>query len=149
MEEVQKLQVERVAARARLEWLDRKVAACKIILEEEDNFTAQSRRVKVEQGEKAKTIELVKEIVMASGTAGILPREVREEIEKVGLNPGPQVVSNALSRWKARDYTIEIGGRHYWKAYLSEDELQKAKPRKMRGVAGQAWEPTLESLAGV
>ena len=71
MEEVQKLQVERVAARARLEWLDRKLAACSVILEEEDNSTAQTRRVKVEYGEKAKTIELVKEIVMASGTAGI------------------------------------------------------------------------------
>lgn len=145
LEEVQKLQVERRANLARLEVIDRKLAACNVILEDEGNSTPPRSTVKLERGERPKTIELVKEIVMASGTAGILPREVRGELEKAGVVLSPQVVSTALSRWRKRDYTVEIDGRYYWKAYLSDIELQKVRPRKRRDLTRRTWEPPTAS----
>ncbi|WP_263352851.1 hypothetical protein [Acidicapsa acidisoli] len=99
----------------------------------------------MEREERAKIIEVVKEIVMASGNAGMLPREVRAELQKAGVVTGSQVVTNALSRWKLRDYTVEIDGRHYWKAYLSDIELQKAKPRIRRGSTQRGWDRPTES----
>lgn len=141
LEEVQKLQAERRANLARLEVIDRKLAACNVILEDEGNSTP----IRLERGERPRTIELVKEIVMASGTAGIMPREVRAELEKAGVVLSPQVVSTALSRWRKRDYTVEIEGRYYWKAYLSDIELQKVRPRKRRDPTRRSWEPPTES----
>jgi len=149
LEKLEILQAERVAVRTRLEHIDRLLEAIRIVLKAEESYsTAQGGTVKRERGDRAKTIELVKEIVMASGATGILPREVRAELEKTGIQPGPQVVTNALSRWKMRDYTVEIGGRHYWKSYLSEEELKKVKPRRRRGVTRQAWESPSGTLGG-
>jgi len=143
--EVQILLAERATTLARLEWIDRKLAAWNVVLEDEPDFTP-SVRVKPE--ERAKTIELVKELIMASGKTGMLPREVRAELQRSGVVTGSQVVTNALSRWKLRDYTVEIDGRHYWKAYLSEEEIQKAKPRLRRGSARQAWGSPTGTLTG-
>ena len=150
-EKLETLQAERVVVKTKLEHIDRLLEAIRIVLKAEESYsTAYGGTVKRERGEdRAKTIELVKEIVMASGAAGILPREVRAELEKTGIQPGPQVVTNALSRWKMRDYTVEIGGRHYWKSYLSEEELQKVKPRRRRGVTVRTWESPSETLGGI
>jgi hypothetical protein len=146
-EKLETLQAERLAVRTKLEQIDRLLEAISIVLEAEEHYsTAQPVTVKWERGDRAKTIELVKEIVMASGTAGILPREVRVKLEKTGIHPGPQVVTNSLSRWKKRDYTVEIGGRHYWKEYLSDIELQKVRPRKRRHPTRRTWETPTESL---
>jgi len=140
-EQVEALQSERTAILARLDWLERKLEAWNVILEDEGNSTPPRSRTKPERGQRAKIIELVKELIMASGKTGMLPREIRAELLKQGIQANSQVVSNALSRWKKRDYTVEIEGRHYWKAYLSDIELQKVKPRKRRGLTQRSWEP--------
>ena len=143
LETVLELQTERATIHARLAEIDRKLAAWNVIVGEEGNSTLTPAML--EPGPKVNVMDGVRDLIRASGKTGMLPREIRGELLKAGINRGPQVVTNALSRWKKRDYTVEIDGRHYWKEYLSDIELQKVRPRKRRDPTRRSWEPPTES----
>lgn len=122
-EKLESLQAERVATRAKLEDIDRRLEALHIVLEgEESNSTMSAERIDVK-------VNVTSEVLRKAGPEGLYPREIRVALQKAGIRRNAQIVSNALCRLKKRDYTLEINGGHFLKAcqpYIRE--LKTANP---------------------